>query len=89
MFLPRIPSICKPKPTWSSCLTKARENVIYVKLYSKLLVVPTEILSPEEQKLKNDVEWGRDFNDLKILREVTIKDSNILIVTIDLYFRLQ
>lgn len=64
------PAICRPKPTWESCLLKAKQNVQYVNIYSKILVTPALALTSEEKQLKDTVEWDRDFDELKVLREV-------------------
>ncbi|KAK5644974.1 hypothetical protein RI129_006274 [Pyrocoelia pectoralis] len=67
------PSICKPRPTWESCLEFAKQNVQYVKLYVKVLVTPAITLSPENKKLKDEVEWSRDYEQLKVLREIAMR----------------
>ncbi|KAL3268817.1 hypothetical protein HHI36_007913 [Cryptolaemus montrouzieri] len=67
------PAICKPKPTWDTCLTMARQNVQYVKIYSKILITPTISLSSEEKKLKEEVELEREYEELKVLREIAMK----------------
>lgn len=61
---------CKPRPTWESCLERARQNVQYVEVYSKILTTPAVALGVEEMKVKHNVEWERDFEELKVLREV-------------------
>lgn len=65
------PAICRPKPSWESCLKRARENVKYVDVCKKLLITPTFALSVEEKKIKDEVEWGREFDELKALKEVS------------------
>ncbi|KAJ8974057.1 hypothetical protein NQ317_002303 [Molorchus minor] len=77
----RQPAICKPRATWESCLQKARENVKYVQICMKLLITPTASLTAEEKKTKENVEWNRDYDDLKVLRQlamssVKLPDSN-------------
>ncbi|XP_045474860.1 vacuolar protein sorting-associated protein 13D isoform X2 [Harmonia axyridis] len=67
------PRICKPKPTWESCLNIARENVLYVKIYNKILISPTVALSSEDKKFKDKVEKSREFEELKVLREIAMK----------------
>ncbi|XP_071050524.1 intermembrane lipid transfer protein Vps13D isoform X2 [Onthophagus taurus] len=67
------PNICKPHPTWESCLERAKENVAYTKLYKKILVTPTITLTVEEKKVKDNVEWIRDVEEIKILREIAMK----------------
>ncbi|KAK4875461.1 hypothetical protein RN001_011883 [Aquatica leii] len=69
----RPPSICKPRPTWETCLDRARENVQYVKLYTKVLMTPAITLTPENKKLKDDIEWNRDYEQLKVLREIAMR----------------
>ncbi|KAF5273971.1 hypothetical protein FQA39_LY01087 [Lamprigera yunnana] len=69
----RQPSICKPRPTWESCLENARQNVEYVKICIKILITPAITLSPENKKLKDDVEWSRNYEQLKVLREIAMR----------------
>ncbi|XP_060529289.1 intermembrane lipid transfer protein Vps13D isoform X2 [Cylas formicarius] len=66
------PAICRPKPTWESCLQRARQNVKYLQVYRKLLITPSAALTAEEKKLKHEVEWDRDYEDLKVLRELAM-----------------
>lgn len=42
----------------------------YVQVYKKLLVTPTAALTADEKKIKDEVEWDREYEDLKALREV-------------------
>lgn len=65
------PAFCRPHPTWGECLTKARQNVQYVDVYSKMLSTPAYALSPPEKNIKDSVEWDRSFEVLKALREVS------------------
>ncbi|KAJ8920133.1 hypothetical protein NQ315_011790 [Exocentrus adspersus] len=71
------PAICRPRPTWESCLQKARENVKYVQICIKLLITPTAALTAEEKKIKEDVEWGRGYEDLKVLRELAMSSVTL------------
>ncbi|XP_066151224.1 intermembrane lipid transfer protein Vps13D isoform X2 [Euwallacea fornicatus] len=71
------PSLCRAQPTWKSCLKRARENVSYVLVYKKLLITPTAALTAEEKKVKNEVEWERDYEDLKVLREIAMSSVNL------------
>lgn len=64
------PEFCRPKPTWDKSLERARENVRYVKLYTKILTTPTLALTPDSKKIKDSVEWDRNYEELKALREV-------------------
>lgn len=65
------PAICRPRPTWETCLVKARENVQYVEVYKRILITPTLALSPDDKKVKDSVEWFREYEELKVLREVS------------------
>nr|CAI5831312.1 unnamed protein product [Callosobruchus analis] len=49
------PNVCRPRPTWESCLRRAGQNVRYVEVYKKLLASPTAALGPDEVKLKNEL----------------------------------
>ncbi|KAK9889536.1 hypothetical protein WA026_006891 [Henosepilachna vigintioctopunctata] len=73
LYPEKPPAICKRRPTWENCLEMARQNVQYVKAYSKLLVAPGIILSNEEKKLKDQVELEREYDELVILREVAMR----------------
>ncbi|XP_056631377.1 intermembrane lipid transfer protein Vps13D [Diorhabda sublineata] len=66
------PSICRPKPSWDFCLKRARENVKYVQICKKILTVPSTTISADEKKIKEEVEWSREYEDLKILRKIAI-----------------
>lgn len=72
----RQPAICRPKPTWESCLQRAKENVKYVQICKKLLITPTVALSAEEKKVKEEVDWNRNYEELKVLREASRKIFN-------------
>ncbi|XP_055907883.1 intermembrane lipid transfer protein Vps13D isoform X2 [Eupeodes corollae] len=50
--------------------SKAKENIRYIKMYTKVLLNPNENLSPEDKQFKFDVEKSRDLDDLRTLREV-------------------
>lgn len=82
------PAICRPKTTWQICLQRARENVFYVKIYEKLLATPTAILTAEEVKMKHEIEWGREFDELKVLREVVCGIFCVYLYLIIMYSRL-
>ncbi|KAJ3643178.1 hypothetical protein Zmor_025903 [Zophobas morio] len=71
------PAICRPKPTLESSLLKAKQNVKYVQIYMKILATPSLVLSPDEKKMKDDVEWDREFDDLKVLREIAMRSVSI------------
>lgn len=65
------PEICRPKPTWDTAQRMARENVQYVQIYKKTLIAPNLALSTEEKNLKDAVEWDRELDQLKVLRQVS------------------
>ena len=75
-----IQRVVKPVPTWKVTLSRARENVAYVAVYSKILVSQTDPLAQTDKSIKDKVEWERDFDELLDLREVCIciSFSNIL-----------
>ncbi|KAL6436334.1 hypothetical protein ACFW04_004699 [Cataglyphis niger] len=62
----------KSKPSWENLLLRARENVSYVQAYAKLLGTPTSILPPEIKILKEKVENERNFDELRVLRELAM-----------------
>lgn len=68
-----INRILKPVPTWSMTLIRARENIAYVALYSKMLLNPTDHLLQDDKNLKDKVEWERDFDELRDLREISMR----------------
>lgn len=43
----------------------------------KILATPNLVLTPEEKKLKDEVEWERDFEELKVLREIAMRSVPI------------
>lgn len=45
----------------------------YVKIYIKTLSTPNLVLTSDEKKVKEAVEWETDFDNLKILREIAMK----------------
>ncbi|XP_025991492.2 vacuolar protein sorting-associated protein 13D isoform X3 [Solenopsis invicta] len=65
----------KPKLSWKDMLLRARENVCYVQTYTKLLgtSTPTSILSPEIKTLKEKIENERNFDELRVLRELAME----------------
>jgi vacuolar protein sorting-associated protein 13D len=71
------PAICRPRPTLESCLLRANQNVKYVQMYMKILATPSVVLTAEEKKLKDEVEWAREFEDLKVLREIAMRSVPI------------
>jgi vacuolar protein sorting-associated protein 13D len=71
------PAICRPRPTLESCLLRANQNVKYVQMYMKILATPSVVLTAEEKKLKDEVEWAREFEGLKVLREIAMRSVPI------------
>lgn len=58
---------------WDECLLRARENIAYVKLYTDILSSSSaaSAVDPPLKELRNKVEWEREFEDLRALREVS------------------
>lgn len=52
----------------------------YVNIYTKILATPSIALNNEEKKLKDTVEWERDFDELKVLREVAMRKATPLVI---------
>lgn len=67
-----LPGLCRQRPTWDSCLKRARQMVCYVKLYEKVLV-GGGVFSAEEKKVKEEVEWEWGYGELKVLRELAMR----------------
>ncbi|KAG7207931.1 hypothetical protein KM043_009519 [Ampulex compressa] len=76
----------KPKLTWEDMLQRAKENIAYVEAYTKLLGTPTTILPTETKQLQEKVEQERNFDELRVLREIamyrmkpprTLQNSNV------------
>ncbi|XP_012219117.1 intermembrane lipid transfer protein Vps13D isoform X2 [Linepithema humile] len=65
----------KPKPSWGDVLVRAKENVLYVQAYAKLLGTPTSILPQETKTLKEKVEQERSFDELRVLRELAMQKT--------------
>lgn len=59
--------------SWDQCIQRARENIAYVKLYSEYLssAAGPSITAPELKEFKNQIEWERGFEELRVLREVS------------------
>lgn len=49
----------------------------YVQIYTKLLVTPTAALTAEEKTIKDQVEWEREFDDLRVLRELAMNSVTL------------
>ncbi|XP_050302982.1 intermembrane lipid transfer protein Vps13D isoform X2 [Anthonomus grandis grandis] len=71
------PALCRPRPTWERSLEMARQNVKYVQVYKKLLITPAVALTAEEKKIKDQVEWDREYEDLRALREVAMNSVTL------------
>jgi vacuolar protein sorting-associated protein 13D len=52
-------------------LQRARDNVAYVEMYSRILSSPTAALPPDMKQLKDAMELERSLEDLQLLREVS------------------
>ncbi|KAG8285050.1 hypothetical protein J6590_089294 [Homalodisca vitripennis] len=66
--------ITVPRQTWVTMHQRAKENIAYVDIYSKLLHTSTASapLAPDNKQLKDKVEWERGFEELRALREVAM-----------------
>uniref|UniRef100_A0AAR5PHD2 UBA domain-containing protein n=1 Tax=Dendroctonus ponderosae TaxID=77166 RepID=A0AAR5PHD2_DENPD len=67
------PNLCRSRMTWEKCLLRAQQNVSYVRVYKKLLITPSASLTTEENKIKDEVEKARCYEDLKVLKEVAMR----------------
>lgn len=65
-------SVMNPKPTWEKCLDSAKQCTQYVNLYKTLLITPSVTLTVDQKLFKDEMEWTRPFEQLKLLREVSI-----------------
>lgn len=59
--------------SWDDVLKLASENVRYVRMYERLLAQPSAALSHEDKQLKEQVEWTRDFEQLRALRQAAMR----------------
>ncbi|XP_062546775.1 intermembrane lipid transfer protein Vps13D [Armigeres subalbatus] len=48
----------------------ARENLRYINVYSRVVANPNEVLSSDNKSFKDRIERERDFDELKLLRDV-------------------
>jgi vacuolar protein sorting-associated protein 13D len=55
---------------WEAALQRARDNVAYVEMYSRILSCPTAALPPDKKELKDAMELERGLEELRQLREV-------------------
>jgi vacuolar protein sorting-associated protein 13D len=56
--------------SWETALQRARDNVAYVEMYSRILSCPTAAVPPDKKQLKDAMETERGLEDLRLLREV-------------------
>lgn len=59
--------------TWEDVLKLARENVKYVATYEQLLSNPSITLQPQAKELKDTVEHNRSLEELRTLREISMR----------------
>jgi vacuolar protein sorting-associated protein 13D len=57
---------------WETALRRARDNVAYVEMYSRILSCPTAAVPPEMKQLKDTMELERSLEELRVLREVRV-----------------
>lgn len=62
-----------PRPTWATCLERARCAREYVDACLQVLSQPAATLPPERQAAKDEFEWRAPLHVLKALREVAIR----------------
>jgi vacuolar protein sorting-associated protein 13D len=60
----------KPSISWEAALERARDNVAYVNIYTKLLTNSAAPLPSDSKLLKESMEWNREFDELRALRQV-------------------
>ncbi|XP_063707909.1 intermembrane lipid transfer protein Vps13D-like, partial [Culicoides brevitarsis] len=57
----------------------AKENLKYINIYTKILANPNETLSPENKEFKDAVESERNYEELKLLREICMLNQQPVI----------
>ncbi|GBP32066.1 Vacuolar protein sorting-associated protein 13D [Eumeta japonica] len=62
-----------PKPTWESCLDRARKTREYVSICLSMLTNPAATLSAEQKAHKDEFEWATPLYLLKPLREIAMR----------------
>ncbi|CAH3878880.1 unnamed protein product [Pieris brassicae] len=62
-----------PKPTWESCLERARATRQYVDICASTLADPAATLHPDRKRAKDDYEWANSLAVLQPLREVAMR----------------
>lgn len=67
------PAGMDPRPTWATCLERARCAREYVDACLQVLSQPAATLPPERQAAKDEFEWRAPLHVLKALREVAIR----------------
>ena len=65
-----IRRVLKASITWEASLQRARDNVAYVDIYSKILTNAAAPLPSSSKLLKDTMEWNRGFEELRDLRQV-------------------
>lgn len=69
-----INCVIVPRHTWTTMHVRAKENIEYVDIYTRLLSNHTASapLTAEKKAIKEKIEWERTFEELKSLREVRL-----------------
>ncbi|XP_058447485.1 intermembrane lipid transfer protein Vps13D isoform X2 [Malaya genurostris] len=49
---------------------KAKENLRYIKIYARVITNPNEVLSSENKSFKDRIERQRNFEELRLLRDI-------------------
>ncbi|XP_043510419.1 vacuolar protein sorting-associated protein 13D isoform X1 [Frieseomelitta varia] len=68
--------VLKSKPSWGDIFRRGKENILYVESYAKLLGTPTTILPTDMKQLKEKIEQERNFDELRVLREIAMYRVN-------------
>nr|XP_018896804.1 PREDICTED: vacuolar protein sorting-associated protein 13D isoform X1 [Bemisia tabaci] len=70
----KIKNTSRETASWQHCIQRAKENVAYVDIYSKVLLSQTAspTLLPEENRIKDTVEIERGLEELVSLREIAM-----------------
>ncbi|XP_069683777.1 intermembrane lipid transfer protein Vps13D isoform X2 [Periplaneta americana] len=58
---------------WETALQRARDNVKYVEMYSRILTCPTAAVPLDMKQLKDTMEMERGLEELRSLREVAMR----------------
>ncbi|CAG9783490.1 unnamed protein product [Diatraea saccharalis] len=63
----------EPKPSWSSCVERARQTRRYVDTCASMLANPAAALPPDDKRAKDEFEYATPLYILKALREAAMR----------------